>query len=331
MRVYRQTCDHTWSWYHNLVLATKARTNSILGLAAKNNYTDDVSIATFIRDDLAVRLTNGQELPARLTIDALAEHYNVSFTPVRAAVAELIDDGFLEKGANLRLKVGTPPPDNGKRTRRPAKLPELPSDPYKVIVRDLVLLSLKGEPIYLREEATAEKYDVSRSAVRNILHRLAGEGVLDHIPRRGWRLRPFRQDDLQAFIEVRDVLELKALELASPNLDADELQRMLDANAAPNSPDDPPLIDESLHEYLITTAGNPYINDFFKRQGRYYWLLFEWEDNDRATAIETARQHREILTALLSKDWPAASRSLSSHIRNHHPVLNPIVGGGEPE
>ena len=36
-------------------------------------------------------------------------------------------------------------------------------------------------------------------------------------------MRPFRQDDLQAFIEVREVLELKALELARPKLDAGEV------------------------------------------------------------------------------------------------------------
>ena len=49
--------------------------------------------------------------------------------------------------------------------------------------------------------------------------------------------------------------------------------------------------------------GNAYIRDFFERQGRYYRLLFEWEDRDRDVAIETMRQHRGILTALLKKNW----------------------------
>lgn len=186
-------------------------------------------------------------------------------------------------------------------------------------------LSLKGEPVYLREEATAEKYDISRSAIRNILHRLAGEGILDHIPRRGWRLRPFRQDDLQAFIEVREVLELKALALAQPKLIAADLQQMLDANVVSESDDVPPKIDETLHGYIITTADNAYIRDFFERQGRYYRLLFEWEDRDRATAVETVRQHREVLTALLKNNWAAAHRALSHHILDHHPILNPTA------
>jgi len=288
----------------------------------------DMSIASYIKEDLAARMKSGRELPVQLTLDSLAEHYNVSFTPVRTAVAELIDEGLLEKGPNRRLTAAAQP-QAGKRPRRMPKLPDPPCSPFDVIASDLVQLSFKGEPIYLREEATAEKYEISRSAIRNILHRLAGEGMLDHIPRRGWRLRPFRQDDLQAFLEVREALELKALELARLKLDTAELERMLDANAPPASATDWPQIDESLHDYLLATAQNPYIKDFLERQGRYYRLLFKWEDHDRATAIETARQHREILTAILRKKWSAARKALSNHILNNHPILSQIAASRE--
>lgn len=284
-----------------------------------------MSIASYIKNDLAAQLKSGREVPVQLTLDSLAGHYNVSLTPVRTAVAELIDEGLLEKGPNHRLATTVPCQDAAQSRCEPI-LPSPPSDPYEVIASDLVQLSLMGEPIYLREEATAEKYDISRSAIRNILHRLAGEGVLDHIPRRGWRLRPFQQSDLQAFIEVREVLELKALELARPNFDAAQLQRMLDLNSPEALPSGPLNVDESLHEYLIATAGNAYIKDFFDRQGRYYRLLFEWEDNDGAVAIETMRQHCEILTALLEKNWSSAKKALSHHIRDNHPILSLVEG-----
>jgi DNA-binding GntR family transcriptional regulator len=281
-------------------------------------------ITTYIKGDLSARLKSGQELPTTLTIGALAEHYNVSFTPVRSAMAELIDEGLLKKGPNRRL-LAVSPRHARARARQPLKLPEPPRDPFANISGDLLRLSLQGEPIYLREEATAEKYGISRSAIRNILHRLAGEGVLDHVPRRGWRLRPFHAHDLQAFVEVREVLELKALDLASSKLVAADLKRMLDANQFPKSPDDRPQIDEGLHGYLIAAAGNAYIQDFFNRQGRYYRLLFEWEDHDRAAAVETVRQHRDILTALLEQSWPEARKALSHHILNNHPILSQIT------
>ncbi|WP_146392013.1 GntR family transcriptional regulator [Allorhodopirellula solitaria] len=279
-----------------------------------------MSITSYIKNDLAAQLRSGQESPVQLTLDSLAGHYQVSLTPVRAAVAELIEEGLLQKGENNRLTVARP---SGKRPRadHEPRSPEPPRDPYDDIANDLVQLSLSGEPVYLREEVTAEKYGISRSAIRNILHRLAGEGVLDHIPRRGWRLRPFRHDDLLAFIEVREALELKALELARPKLDTDELERLLELNTAPGSGRGKLCVNESLHDYLIVTAGNAYIQDFFDRQGRYYRLLFVWEDRDRDVALETMRQHREILTALLKRNWSAAKKALSHHIRDNHPVL----------
>lgn len=282
-------------------------------------------MANYIRDDLAARLCSGTEdFASQLTLDSLAEYYNVSFTPVRAAVSELIEDGLLKKGANRRLTVCTSALQQ-PLTERTASPPQPPDDPFEKISRDLVELSLQGDPVYLREEATAEKYDISRSAIRNILHRLAGEGMLDHIPRRGWRLRPFRHDDLTAFIEVREVLERKALDLSFGRLRADRLHEMLEANAIPESADTAPAIDESLHEYIIATADNVYIQDFFERQGRYYRLLFDWEDHDYQTAVETVRQHREILLALLNNDLSTAQDKLSHHILHNHPLLDRLA------
>lgn len=276
-----------------------------------------MQITAYIKEDLSARLKSGQDLPSQLTIDALSEHYNVSFSPVRTALAELIDEGLVVKGPNRRL-IAVPQPHAVGQQPKP---PELPPDHFAIISNDLVQLSLQGDAVFLREEATAEKYGISRSAIRGILHQLAGEGVLDHVPRRGWRLRPFRQDDLQAFIEVREVLEIKALDLARSTLVADDLQRMLDANHLPTSFDDTPRIDETLHQYFVAKAGNSYIRDFFERQGRYYRLLFEWEDHDPEIALETIRQHREILEALLQRNWSAARKALSHHILNNHPIL----------
>ncbi len=283
-----------------------------------------MTITTYIKKDLTARLVSGQDLPTQLTLDAIASYYDVSFTPVRAVVEELIAEGLIEKGPNKRLSA------NGLRnSQRPQKeaprLPEPPRNLFKIIADDLVWLSLEGDPVYLREEATAEKYGVSRSAIRNILHQLAGLGMLDHIPRRGWRVRPFRQEDLQAFLEVRELLELKALELARPHLVDEDLQSMLDGNAMPTSEDDLPRVDDSLHTYIIEKANNVYIKEFFDRHSPYYSILFDWEDQDRETAVETIRQHRIILSALLNKDWRAARKALSHHIRCNHPILNKIV------
>jgi DNA-binding GntR family transcriptional regulator len=281
-----------------------------------------VTWCQYITDDLKARIESGRGFPDRLTLQAVVDHYKVSMTPVQAAVKKLIRDGYLRKGANARLAVNPTKLGNGKRT---AEAPKPPEDPYERVIEDLVQLSLTGEPVLLREEETAKKYGISRSAMRHVFNRVTGQGLLEHLPRRGWRLRPLRQEHFDAFIEVRSVLELKALDLAWPRLEKDRLQHILDGNVVPALPGAKPKIDNSLHEYFIEKANNHFIRDFFERHGRYYGILFDWESLDRQAAIEEVKQHRAILEAILAGDRGGAAKALDFHIRNNHPVLTKIM------
>lgn len=254
----------------------------------------------------------------------MAEHYQVSFTPVRTALSKLTEQGLVIKEANGRLVRARPSAGGSNEPAKEVSLPAPSRNSYEIISSDLVDLSLEGEPVYLREEATAEKYGLSRSAVRNIFHRLAGSGMLDHIPRRGWRLRVFRQQDLDSFSETREVLELKALDLARSHFVDADLQAMLDGNRLPLSKDEAPVLDNSLHAYFIDKADNFYIKDFFERHGSYFTLIFSKEGENREAAIETVRDHRTVLKALLDRDWRGARKALSRHIRFNHPALHQI-------
>jgi DNA-binding GntR family transcriptional regulator len=176
-------------------------------------------------------------------------------------------------------------------------------------------------PVLLREETTAEKYGISRSSIRHIFQRLAGRGILEHLPRRGWQLRPFRQEDLDAYIRVRVGLELMALDLAWSRLVDEDLQAILDRNLLPTKPNAGPICDNSLHAYLIEKSRNLFIADFFDRHGKYFDVLFHWESLDREAQIQAVQQHREILEALLRRDRTAAEHALENHIRNNHPIL----------
>ena len=274
-----------------------------------------MSIATFIKQELIANIRSGEIGSDRLTLDALSKRFRVSVRPVRAAVHELIEEKYLEKGDDGRLAVRV------EALGGAASAPQEPTDWGEVIANDLIKMSLEGVPVLLREETTAEKYGISRSSIRQIFQRLAGRGILEHLPRRGWQLRPFRQEDLDAYIRVRVGLELMALDLAWPRLVDEELQAILDRNLLPAKPNKPPICDNSLHAYLIEKSRNPFIADFFDRHGKYFDVLFNWESLDRKAQIQAVQQHREILEALLRRDRAAAERALENHIRNNHPIL----------
>ena len=179
-----------------------------------------------------------------------------------------------------------------------------------MLIREVMLTSLQREPVHLREEALAEKHQVGRSVIRQSLGRLAGAGLIDHIPRRGWLVHPIHEEDLVAYLEVREVLELKALDLARPRIKAADLVPMLEGNAAVAEGQSPRL-DNRLHEYLIAQSGNRYIQNFFRQYtATYYTSAFDYAAPEAHVVAEMAAQHRAILEALIARKWACAREAL---------------------
>ncbi|KAA0139406.1 GntR family transcriptional regulator [Gimesia chilikensis] len=282
-----------------------------------------MTLTKYIKADLIARLSRDELSSDALTLAALSDHYQVSVTPIYHAINELIEEGYLYREKNRRLCVNQEKMSDAQ-TAAKSPQPAPPEDHFKRITDDLLTMSLNGESVFLREMASAKKYDISRTSLRNIFNRLAGDGMLEHVPRRGWKLRSFNQHDLDAFIEVRVVLELKALDLAKESLDKRVLQKILDGNQVPETDEEPLQIDNSLHEYLIKQSDNYYIISFFDRHGRYFDLLFLWESNDRDAAIQEIQQHQRILSALINEDWTSARKELELHLRSNHPVLSQL-------
>jgi DNA-binding GntR family transcriptional regulator len=277
----------------------------------------------YIKDDMRARIGMGEPLPCRLTLHSIAKHYDVSLTPVRQAIVDLIEEGYIRKKDNGRLAIGkalagTWTEDDIRERPKP------PKDNFEEIREGVVLACLKGEPIFLREEDTAARYGISGTAIRQIFSRLAGTGIIEHVPRRGWRVRPFRKEQLEQFTQVRKVLELEALRLAWHKLEDPFLQEIRDGNILPRSEDEDPIVDDRVHGYLIEKSGNQYIADFMEQHSKFFGVFFVWEGGDRKSAIENIYQHWALLDALLARDRRAARKALSEHLYYAHSFLQSI-------
>jgi DNA-binding GntR family transcriptional regulator len=286
-------------------------------------------LSTYIKNDLRARIQAGAALPCRLTLAGLSDFYQVSLMPVRTAVQELIGEQFFHKQENGRFTINP-----GKRGRKRAGAGDggvaPPTNWFKVIRDGVIRQSLRGQSTQLRIAATAERYGIGRTLVHSIFHRLAGAGLLEHIPRRGWLVHPFRETDLDAYVEVREVLEFRALELARPHLDAADLQQLLDRNR-PGDGKSPTRFDNSLHRYWVDKAQNRYIQDFFERHGAYYAALLDFAAIGDALLAELAGQHRTILELLLRKKWHQAQAALAHDIRRLRPILKDTIQRLEAE
>ena len=271
-----------------------------------------MTLSDRIQHELTALFATREPLPFRLTLTGISEHFNVSPMPVRVAVNALIDRGLLIKRDNGRLEIN--PAALPSADQLAAQVDQLhQADLDQRVTNYVVMQSLTQDEHYLRETATAERFDIGRTVVRRVFSRLSGQGLIEHVPRCGWLVRPYREQDTIDYLTVRETLELKALDLARPKLDRGTLQAMRDANQTGESVDEIEL-DNQLHDYLIECSGSRYIRDFFARNGAYYAAIFDYAALEPEARREMVGQHREILDALIDQDYPRARKALSRHI-----------------
>jgi len=274
-----------------------------------------MTIAQQIEAELQGCASRG-DIPAyRLTLTAIAARFNASIQPVRTAVDALLRDGWLLRDAQRQLLLNPAKQGCAVHYEMPSSAPG--PDVETAMTELVIRASLRGESIFLREEESAEKLGVGRTVVRAILGRLSGRGLVEHVPRRGWKVSAFSEARMGEYLEVRELLELRALELSADRLDPKKLERLIERNSPTAT--GRVRIDNSLHGYWIEQAGNRYISEFFARHGPYYTTLFDYASLESSVVAEMAEQHGQILRALLDGNLAVAKRVLRGHIRSQRP------------
>lgn len=281
-------------------------------------------LSSVIKRDLVACVGDGTPLPYSLTLSSISDHYGVSVTPVRQAVAELIRAGVLNKLPNGRLEL---------RSGVSAHALAAASDPHPtgpgradleiLVQKHVIELGLAGEAKFLREEATAEAFGVGRTALRQTFGRLAERGLLIHRARRGWEVRTFNLAEIESYLDVRDALETLALSKAFDRLDRERLAEFREGNL-PGS-DGEPRIDNRLHQHWIDLSGNATLQRFFERQGQAFNLLFDYAAPEADAVRAMAAEHVAILDAAIDGDLARCCRENSRHIASQKVNLQKLL------
>lgn len=113
------------------------------------------------------------------------------------------------------------------------------------------------------EGRLAAHINVSRTPVREALHLLEMEGLLESIPRVGYRVRQIRADEVEEICEIRAVNEIlaarKVIERNDPScLDAlAENLELTEAEIQAGRPQSFVDLDAVFHEILVRASGMP--------------------------------------------------------------------------
>jgi len=164
----------------------------------------------------------------------------------------------------------------------------------------------------------AQEFGISRTPILNALKRLAQEGVVDCVSRRGVFVRRFGKREMARLFEVREALEGMAVRLAAPRIAPREIRALERLFRGFDRPPTAASIrryierDRYFHWRLVELAGN---EQLMAALDSVNMMFFAYQDGVVRPPAETVPEHRAILKALGRRDPEAGEAAMRLHIR----------------
>ncbi|MDD3925140.1 MAG: GntR family transcriptional regulator [bacterium] len=189
---------------------------------------------------------------------------------------------------------------------------------YDAIVKKIAAGEYEPDS-FLREEELSKAAGVSRTVVRQALQRLHGAGLVRLIPNTGAIVVRATLEDAMNYIEARIAVEGMAAGLFAERASEEDLrqveQLVLDLEKVSGGDlDTVQQFDAAFHDYIMDKCGNAVLKrimDSTRLQFMEWSIARQWGYHGPADAADT---HREILTALQSRDRETARRAMEKHL-----------------
>ena len=174
----------------------------------------------------------------------------------------------------------------------------------------------------LTEELLAKKMGVSRTPVREALHKLESEGFIKPLKTRGYVASADSKDEIEELFDIRVSLEGYALRLISKNISEDTLKRLDEFIENAEDALKRKKIDEI---FKWNTHFHDTLHDSVANKPRFHRLIANMRKyvlrNRKDTlhyldgAKRTIDGHRKIMIALRLKDPDLCERIMREHIQ----------------
>lgn len=194
---------------------------------------------------------------------------------------------------------------------------------YEYLRRSILTLKLRpGQD--LDEASLSEDFGLSRTPLREVLRRLAGEGYVDLRENRGARVSEMSHTSLREFFLAAPMIYGAILRLAAQNARPAQIaalkkaQEQFRATLRSGVEEDRALSNNRFHEITGEMAANTYLLPSFRRllidHARISMTFYAPRDDEMAQNVSTAAQHHDdIIAAIEARDEEAAGRLATEH------------------
>lgn len=194
---------------------------------------------------------------------------------------------------------------------------------YDELKKDIILGTLKPGEVF-NEKEYAAKLNVSRTPIREAILKLAEEGYVQILPRKGTLISTISLNDILAIYEFRLLLEPNILLLLKDKtIDESWIDDQISLFEEMKK-ETPPILetiendhDKDFHIGLARFTKNAYIEkEMSNIMDRCLRIRTLSSQESKKRYVESLDEHLKILSALKEKDVGKASMMMKKHLKN---------------
>jgi len=220
-------------------------------------------------------------------------------------------------------ELPAPAPEPHAQARKPASQSE---QAYALLRENITSLAYRPGD-YLNIATLAQDTGFGRTPLNQALQRLASEGLVQIMPRKGIVVAPLSIDSAFDLIAVRIANERLCAKLAAQRMTADDLARLrlaarnFEQALAANDLQALMYADRIFHETIADIAGNPLLSDILgvlHAQSQRFWAV---SLSRPGHSSEVIAEHAAIVDALAVGNAELAADNAEQHILSFRAAL----------
>jgi DNA-binding GntR family transcriptional regulator len=207
----------------------------------------------------------------------------------------------------------------------------LAEEAYRVIKDDIITCALEpGQKIVQSE--LADRYQMGTTPIREALHRLAQDQLVEPVARVGYIVTPVTIADVREIFELRYILESATVRLAASRADQDHLEEIRSSAHFTYTYRDRQSYIEFLsqnarfHRKIAEVGGNRRLVSSISQLLDELTRVFHLGLDIRDSAAEMKQEHIALAEALCRRDAERAARIVQDQIeRSQERILQALV------
>jgi DNA-binding GntR family transcriptional regulator len=205
-------------------------------------------------------------------------------------------------------------------------------------LRDMIMEGVLKPGEKVQEQELSNRFQVSRTPIREALRVLAAEGLLTLTPNRGARIALSTEEEIEELYPLIGALEGLAGELACARItDAEikrieELHRKMVAHYRSAEFVASKKLNREIHEAIFAAAGNASLTSFYRNLMIRTHSIRYFVRKSPERWQEAIDDHEQIMAALRDRDGARLGQILREHLQHKVGMIKEALGelGKEP-